>query len=72
MREVILETHEGWRKTVVMPDDVPVARMPFMSDRHKDSLDYSCASRYYYMDFEWDGELDQQPDGTGIEVWKER
>lgn len=81
MKTVILETRDGWRKTVAIPggDGYPLYfRMPFEAitdiDRHAEArshYDPMAMTTFTYKDFEWWGDVEQEGD-FGIEVWRER
>ena len=80
-REVILETRDGWMKHMKLSDNLPYVRVPVMAARDFEldkagDFDPSRIASYRYMEFDWDGQLEeyQMPDGTvgAIEVWRER
>lgn len=78
--EVILETRDGWRRVMSVPEDVPFVDIP----QAVQQLDlaagaYSPVSGAHFIRrrFQWDGnaiEMLKEPDGTvsAMEIWKER
>ena len=80
-REVILETRDGWRKHMKLYDNLPYVRVPVMAARDFElnvaaMVDPTRTASFRYMEFDWDGQLEEfkMPDGTvgAIEVWRER
>ena len=57
---------------MTIPAELPNVRVQFMSARDfgLDSVG-RFGAHYLYMEFEWDGDIEQEGD-IGIEVWRER